>query len=82
MKNKAGIKRKLMTDRQLPTPDQVNSRQNFNKVSNNYALIKKVMFRNMLAWGGGIIGAAAITSVVDGAPGRMATVVRRPLAAS
>lgn len=53
-----------MTDRQLPTPDQVNSRQNFNKVSNNYALIKKVMFRNMLAWGGGIIGAAAITTLI------------------
>ena len=64
MKNKAGIKRKLLTDRQLPTPEQVNRRQDFSRVNSNYALIKKVMLKNALLWGGGIIGLAGIATAV------------------
>lgn len=64
MKNKAGIKRTLVTDRQLPTPEQVNKRQDFSRVNNNYTLIKKVMLKNTLLWSGGIIGAAGIAAAV------------------
>jgi len=64
MKDKGSIKRKMLTDRSFPNSEQINQRQNFNRINNDYTLIKKVMMKKIITWGSGIIGAAVIATVV------------------
>ncbi len=64
MKDKPLTKRKLLKDRQLPSPEQVSTRQNFNRISQDHLLIKKLLMKKIIGWTGGIIGAAAIVTAV------------------
>ncbi|MCW3083243.1 MAG: hypothetical protein JWP12_609 [Bacteroidetes bacterium] len=64
MKDKPLTKRKLLKDRQMPSPEQVNMRQNFNRISQDHLLIKKLLLKKLIGWTGGIIGAAAIVTAV------------------
>ena len=64
MKDKPLTKRKLLKDRQMPSPEQVNMRQNFNRISQDHLLIKKLLMKKIIGWTGGIIGIAAIVTAV------------------
>lgn len=48
----------------MPSPEQVNRRQNFNRITNQHLLMKKLVMKKILAWSGGFIGASAIAAAV------------------
>jgi archaellum component FlaF (FlaF/FlaG flagellin family) len=63
MKDKL-IKRKLLNDRKFPNSEQINKHQNFERLQNDFSLIKKLLLKKTLLWTGLISGVVIATVVV------------------
>ncbi len=64
MKDKTNIKRKLLTDRNLPNSDQISQRKDFNSINKNYNMIKNGLLKKALLWGGAIVGTAIVVAAI------------------
>jgi hypothetical protein len=63
MKDKR-IKRKLLNDRKFPNSEQISKHQNFERLHNDFSLIKKLLLKKTLLWTGLISGVAIATVAV------------------
>jgi hypothetical protein len=53
-------KRKLLKDRDFPGPEQINKYQDFDRVFNNYGVVKKLLLKKGFLWTGAVIGTALV----------------------
>ncbi|HRG52070.1 MAG TPA: hypothetical protein PLL00_04490 [Bacteroidia bacterium] len=63
MKNRP-IKRKIIQDRTIPGSNQINKHQNFDRLLNDHALIKKLFFKKLLIWSTAVIGTAVVAGII------------------
>ncbi len=59
------MKRKILKDRNFPGTEQIAKHQNFNSVNKSATVMKKILIKKILLWGGGsVITASAIVTAV------------------
>ncbi len=57
-------KRKILKDRTFPDTEQINKHQNFDRITKEYSLIKKIIMKKIIIWSVAILGIAGIVGLV------------------
>jgi hypothetical protein len=57
-------KRKIVTDRKLPSSEQIKKYQNFDRVQSDYSAVKKLLIKKGLMWTGAAICLTTVASLI------------------
>jgi flagellar basal body-associated protein FliL len=62
--NTKNIKRKILKDRKFPDAEQISKRRNFDHISKDYSMIKKLMLKKIALWSASVITVAAVVTTI------------------